>query len=66
MVEEFDPLYTATEAATRLKVSSSLLAKLRVSGGGPRFVKIGRSVRYTQSGLRDYQKARTRGSTSER
>ena len=41
-----DPLLHPKEAAKILNVSLSWLAKARLSGTGPRFVKIGRSVRY--------------------
>ena len=66
MTHNDDELYTPPEAAKRLKVSESFLAKKRVTGDGPRFIKIGRSVRYPQTSLLDYQRARTRHSTSER
>jgi predicted DNA-binding transcriptional regulator AlpA len=65
-VSGVDPLLRPRDAAKILNVSTSWLAKERMSGTGPRFVKIGRSVRYLESGLREYIKARTRGSTSER
>lgn len=58
-------LLTTAEAAKSLNVSPSWLAKARVTGDGPRFVKIGRAVRYVESAVRDYIRARTRGSTSE-
>jgi predicted DNA-binding transcriptional regulator AlpA len=61
-----DPLLHPRDTAKILNVSTSWLAKERMSGTGPRFVKIGRSVRYPESALRDYIKARTRGSTSEK
>jgi predicted DNA-binding transcriptional regulator AlpA len=61
-----DPLLHPKEAARILNVSISWLAKSRLSGTGPRFVKIGRAVRYLESSLREYIKGRTRGSTSER
>jgi len=61
-----DPLLQARDAARILNVSISWLAKARLSGEGPRFVKIGRAVRYLESSLREYIKGRTRGSTSER
>jgi predicted DNA-binding transcriptional regulator AlpA len=60
-----DPLLNPRDAATILGVSTSWLAKSRLSGEGPRFVKLGRAVRYLESSLREYIKARTRGSTSE-
>jgi predicted DNA-binding transcriptional regulator AlpA len=60
-----DPLLHPDDAAKILNVSMSWLAKARLSGEGPRFVKIGRAVRYLESSLREYIKGRTRGSTSE-
>jgi predicted DNA-binding transcriptional regulator AlpA len=60
-----EPLLHPREAARILSVSLSWLAKSRLSGEGPRFVKIGRAVRYLESSLREFIKGRTRGSTSE-
>jgi predicted DNA-binding transcriptional regulator AlpA len=60
-----DPLLHPRDAAKLLSVSTSWLAKARLSGNGPRFVKIGRAVRYLESSLKEYIKARMRGSTSE-
>jgi hypothetical protein len=52
-------------AAEHLDCSASYLEKLRVVGGGPRFVKIGKSVRYKLEHLDDWASGRTFGSTSE-
>ncbi|MBV9985737.1 MAG: helix-turn-helix domain-containing protein [Bradyrhizobium sp.] len=60
-----DALLHPRDAARMLNVSTSWLAKARLTGNGPRFVKIGRAVRYANSSLREYIKSRTRGSTSE-
>jgi predicted DNA-binding transcriptional regulator AlpA len=60
-----DPLLAPKEAAPVLGLSVSWLAKARLRGDGPRFVKIGHAVRYPQSYLRDYIRSRTRSSTSE-
>ena len=57
-------LYPA-DTAKVLGVSMSWLAKRRLTGDGPRFVKIGRSVRYPESSVREYVKSRMRISTSE-
>ena len=65
-VSPSDALLTAPDAAKLLRVSLSWLAKARLTGNGPRFVKIGRAVRYPESFLREYIKIRTRSSTSER
>jgi len=60
-----DPLLAPKDAAKILNVSVSWLAKSRLRGDGPRFVKIGRAVRYPLSSIHGYIKARMRGSTSE-
>ncbi len=54
------------EAARKLGVSQSLLEKLRVYGGGPRFVKLGtRAVGYRPEDLEQWLEQRVRRSTSE-
>ena len=60
-----DRLLTPEETAAALGVSISWLAKARLTGTGSRFVKIGRSVRYPETYIRDYVRQRTRSSTSE-
>jgi predicted DNA-binding transcriptional regulator AlpA len=60
-----DELLPPPPAAKELRVSVSWLAKSRLRGDGPRYVKIGRSVRYPKSYIREYLWARTRSSTSE-
>jgi predicted DNA-binding transcriptional regulator AlpA len=54
------------EAADFLRHSLSWLAKSRMQGDGPPFVKIGRSIRYRETDLVHWMKARLRLSTSER
>jgi predicted DNA-binding transcriptional regulator AlpA len=51
---ELDPLLHPAQVAKLLGVSSSWLAKSRLNGTGPRFIKIGRAVRYAQSAVRDF------------
>ncbi len=46
-----ETLLTTQQAAWLLRVSRKTLERMRVEGRGPRFVKIGRSVRYRQSDL---------------
>jgi predicted DNA-binding transcriptional regulator AlpA len=60
-----DRLLTPKEAAIFLRVSTSWLAKARMRGDGPPFVKIGRSVRYAESALLRWMKVHQRLSTSE-
>jgi predicted DNA-binding transcriptional regulator AlpA len=52
-------------AARRLGLSESTLAKMRVYGGGPEYVKLGRSVRYPEDRLAVWLEERVRTSTSD-
>ena len=58
-------LLTPKEAAYRLKLSVSWLAKARMRGDGPPYIKVGRSVRYPEPALLQWMKGRMRTSTSE-
>jgi predicted DNA-binding transcriptional regulator AlpA len=58
-------LLTPSEAAGLLKVSLSWLAKARMRGDGPPYIRIGRSIRYAESALLQWIKSRQRLSTSE-
>jgi excisionase family DNA binding protein len=53
------------EAARMLGNSQRTLEDWRVTGGGPRFVKLGRKVRYRMSDLLDHLDRNTFGSTAE-
>lgn len=52
-------------AAARIGLAPSTLEKLRVVGGGPRFGKFGRAVRYSATALDDWTAERIRSSTSD-
>src|SRR5262249_9232056 len=56
---------TPRQAAGRLQVSNSWLAKARMRGDGPPYFKIGRSIRYAESTLQQWMKSRQRLSTSQ-
>ncbi len=58
-------LLKTKDASTRLGISKSTLEKLRLTGGGPVFVKRGKSVFYTESDLADWIHANRRRSTSD-
>ena len=58
-------LFTPKEAATRLKVSQSFLAKARMRGDGPPYIMIGRSIRYSEADLIQWMRSQQRLSTSE-
>ena len=63
--DEIDPLMHAVQVAKLLGVSSSWLAKSRLNGTGPRFIKLGRAVRYARSAVQEFLLSRQRMSTSE-
>ncbi|WP_296204142.1 helix-turn-helix domain-containing protein [uncultured Hyphomicrobium sp.] len=64
-----EPYLTVEEAARFVRLSVKTLAKLRVSGGGPRFIKagIGRraKVLYRRTDLDDWLASLSFASTSE-
>lgn len=53
------------EAAAVIGCAPITLAKLRCSGGGPTFLKIGRSVRYSRTDLDDWLATKRRSNTSQ-
>jgi hypothetical protein len=59
-------LLTPTEAADLLRLSTSWLAKARMRGDGPPFLKFGRSVRYGEGALVQWMKSHQQLSTSGR
>lgn len=52
-------------AADFLGISPRTLEGLRVRGGGPRFLKIGNSVRYRLASLEEFLRQHERTSTSD-
>jgi len=52
-------------AAARTGLASSTLRKLRLTGQGPRFLKLGRAVRYRECDLDAWLEQRTALSTSD-
>lgn len=58
-------LLTPKEAAQLLRVSLSWLAKARMRGDGPPYIRVGRSIRYSEAELLQWMKSRQRLSTSE-
>jgi len=55
-------LMTVMEAARWAKVSESYLNKARLTGDGPRFIRLGRAIRYRLADLEAWAAA---GSASE-
>lgn len=58
-------LLNQREAANLLRLSQRTLERLRVSGGGPVYVKTRRLARYREADLERWIAARTVASTSE-
>jgi len=56
---------TATEAATLLGLAPSTLAKLRLSGNGPIYCKLGRRVVYRREDLEAWLQSRLARDTSD-
>jgi predicted DNA-binding transcriptional regulator AlpA len=63
--ENKEPLLNEHETAALLNVAVPTLRRWRWSGHGPRFIKIGRAVRYDIDELRAYIERQTRCSTSD-
>lgn len=62
-----DTLHDTPQAAQYLgDLKPETLEAWRCRGGGPRFVKLGRSVRYRESDLDAFIESRLRASTSGR
>ena len=62
---EFRKMLRAPEAAAYCGSSASTFAKLRLYGGGPHYVKLGRRVVYNPADLDRWLASHRRRSTSE-
>jgi hypothetical protein len=63
--ELLDQLLTVGEAAAILRCSPHSLNRWRLTGDGPKFVYVGRRVRYRRADLIAFIAASTRNSTSD-
>jgi predicted DNA-binding transcriptional regulator AlpA len=66
LISARDRLLTTEETADLLRLSTSWLAKARMRGDGPPFVKLGGSVRYVESSVIRWMRAQQRLSTTDR
>jgi len=57
-------LFSTQQAAAYFGISHRTLESWRISGNGPRFIKLGRLVKYNQSDLDEYISNQTRFNTS--
>ncbi len=62
---QYDQRLPVEGAANYTGLSSSTLNKLRVSGGGPAYLKLGRRVAYNVADLDDWLDSKRRRSTSD-
>ena len=60
-----EPLLNTSQAAELVNLSRRTLEKLRCQGGGPRFIRLGASVRYETRDLVDWVAGCKRRSTSD-
>lgn len=60
-----DLLLSQQDVAPLLGLSTKTLEAWRVRGGGPKFVRVGRLIRYRRRDIQDWLQARTVSSTSE-
>jgi excisionase family DNA binding protein len=58
-------LFTTAEAADHVRLSKPTMERLRTSGGGPRYVALGRAVRYRKIDLEAWLESRLVRSTSD-
>lgn len=61
-----DPLLTDEDLSKLVGRSKNWLAKQRMTGDGPRFLKIGGSIRYRQSAVEEWLRACERKSTGDK
>ena len=59
-------LLNTQSAAPQLGIKTNTLEKMRMSGAGPTFLKIGRKVLYRQQDLDAFLEANLRQSTSDK
>jgi len=60
-----ESIVNAEAAAQFLGLSAITLAKWRVTGGGPTFLKLGRSVRYRMADLQTWACGQSHSNTSQ-
>ena len=61
-----EKLLTTTQAAAALTLKRTTLEAWRVRGGGPRYVKLGRAIRYRAEDIEDFIESNMMGMTTDR
>lgn len=64
-VFEDSKMYDQKEAAPIMKKSVSWFERQRWAGGGPRFIKVGRSCLYLGKDLNEWLESQTRSNTGQ-
>ncbi|MGA8755666.1 MAG: helix-turn-helix domain-containing protein [Stellaceae bacterium] len=64
-MDNLDALLTGREAAALLRLSERTMERHRTSGTGPRYIALGRAIRYRRRDLLDWVDGAARQSTSE-
>jgi excisionase family DNA binding protein len=64
-VVEMQDMFNTCEAAKYVSLASVTLERMRITGEGPAFVRLGRSVRYRRADLENWINGRLLRSTSE-
>jgi predicted DNA-binding transcriptional regulator AlpA len=62
---DLDTLLTGREAAAVLRLSERTMERHRTAGTGPRYIALGRAIRYRHRDLLDWIERGARRSTSE-
>ncbi|MCX5513366.1 excisionase [Kaistia algarum] len=65
MNEHVDRLLRPEEAAQELQNTAGTLAKWRMQSVGPKFVRVGRSIRYRKSDIERWLQSRTVATAEE-
>ncbi len=63
MTNPISPLMTPNALAARLGITPGILARWRVQGRGPRFIRVGGRVRYREEAVRTWLAEREYSST---
>jgi Helix-turn-helix domain len=66
VAHQFETVLTPIQAAVILQVKPNTLAKWRVTGEGPAFIHVGRSVRYSAREIARFNDRQTHSSTSRK
>jgi len=63
-VNHLSQAFTEEQVAQRWSLSRKTLQAWRLNGGGPKFIKMGKSVRYLGADLNTFEEANKKTSTS--